>query len=438
MRFQTLHTLQLFILTIEILFWTRTWTVTGLMQCQTGSSPVPIPYQVYGSVALMAVRKAETKYKNAKRACKNAQSDGILPMPKSEAVALALKGKMEEENDGEIWIGLTNSNDDDCVNAGCNSNLQWEDGSSFEYQSWMGYLSVDEDDECFRLSYGSNIISGSCDQWIEGHICQFDCDGVIEEVNATCPMGAPIPQDFQPQGDKWFKILPDIVGTKIEAEVACSVIGGRLPTITTQDSYDAITEILKFATRETWLDMNPVTTTCQDEECSTKHQWNNGQPFLHSSSWYDLVDFQPFGCPKIRKTSTGYAILTINCLFNASTICEFNCQTPVGITTIATTSTTTTTTTAILTTTETPMITQDISPPPVEIWTGMVPNDRNRDVACQRECAKGNLPGHKCFGKIKDPFARDLSPVLWPCLCMRSKIILAPGTFCGPQGSMCL
>ncbi|TRY76992.1 hypothetical protein TCAL_10207, partial [Tigriopus californicus] len=149
------------------------------MQCQTGSSPVPIPYQVYGSVALMAVRKAETKYKNAKRACKNAQSDGILPMPKSEAVALALKGKMEEENDGEIWIGLTNSNDDDCVNAGCNSNLQWEDGSSFEYQSWMGYLSVDEDDECFRLSYGSNIISGSCDQWIEGHICQFDCDAII-------------------------------------------------------------------------------------------------------------------------------------------------------------------------------------------------------------------------------------------------------------------
>lgn len=82
-------------------------------------------------------------------------------------------------SDGEIWIGLKKADDDEdeCFNAGCNSILQWKDGSSFEYHSWMGHLSVDEDDKCFRLSYGSNIISGSCNQWIEGHICQFNCPG---------------------------------------------------------------------------------------------------------------------------------------------------------------------------------------------------------------------------------------------------------------------
>lgn len=69
------------------------------------------------------------------------------------------------------------------------------------------------------------------------------------EVNATCPLGEPIPKDFQPQGNNWYKILQNTEGSKAEAQQACSAIGGQLPTITDEESFDALTEILKFASK---------------------------------------------------------------------------------------------------------------------------------------------------------------------------------------------
>lgn len=104
MRTRTFKTLSLLFLAFEVLVQTRL-SVRALRQCQSGSDPLPVPFQMYGSVAFMAIRKAETGAGKAAKACSKASPEGVLAMPKTEAMALDLKTIMENHN-GECVLLL--------------------------------------------------------------------------------------------------------------------------------------------------------------------------------------------------------------------------------------------------------------------------------------------------------------------------------------------